>query len=44
MISIKNILRKKWTQKFNGLDDMMDNIERFMWFDTVILQVINDMS
>ena len=33
----------KWTQKFNGLDDMMDNIERFMWFNTVILQVINDM-
>ena len=33
----------KWTQKFNGLDDMMDNIERFMWFDTIILQAINEM-
>ena len=33
----------KWTPKFNGLGDMMDNIERFMWFDTIILQAIDDM-
>ena len=33
----------KWTPKFNGLGDMMDIIERFMWFDTIILQAIDDM-
>ena len=34
---------KVWTPKFNGLDDMMKNLERFTWLDSIILQAIKDM-
>ena len=34
---------KVWTPKFSGLDDMMENLERFKWLDTIMQQVIDDM-
>ena len=34
---------KVWTPKFSGLDDTMEELERFKWLDTIILQAIDDM-
>ena len=34
---------KVCTPKFSGLDDMMEDLERFKWLDTIILQAIDDM-
>ena len=34
---------KVWTPKFSGLDDMMEDLERFKWLDTIILQAIDNM-
>ena len=31
-----------WKQKFNGLNDMMDNLECFIYLDNDILRAIND--
>ena len=31
-----------WIPKFSGLDDMMDNLECFIYLDNVILRAIND--
>ena len=34
---------KVCTPKFSGLDDMMEDLERFKWLDTIILQAIDNM-
>lgn len=34
---------KVWTPKFSGLDDMMEDLDRFKWLDTIILQAIDGM-
>lgn len=33
---------KVWTPKFNGLGDMMDDIENFTWIDNIIQRAIDD--
>ena len=33
---------KVWTPKFSGLDDMMEDLERFKWLGSIILQAIKN--